>query len=75
MIAQPAATKTSSNADSDEGLPAHGRPVAHPENLIPLEVPQKARVINMSERAITTMLARMARPAARPTSSGPPRTV
>ena len=43
-----------------------------PENLIPLDVPQKASVISMSEMAITTMLARMARPAARPTCSGPP---
>ena len=54
--------------------PAVGsRSCAHPENLIPLDVPQKARVISMSNSAMTTMLTRSARPADRPT--WPARTV
>jgi hypothetical protein len=37
-----------------------------------VETPQKRSVINMSETEMATTLARMARPVARPTPSGPP---
>ncbi len=44
----------------------------HPDTFTPLEVPQNRIVISMSLTAMSTMLARIARPAARPTPSGPP---
>lgn len=44
----------------------------HAVILIPLDVPQNRTVISMSEKAMATTLARIARPAALPTPSGPP---